>query len=226
MTGDNGISELKSSDIVDMVIISPTVGDSGFYLSSLSISDTEISGAVSSEVGLVGDFTVDRLGLEGSAVEIMDPIGVGRGRIVFGRDELFKKMVAGETTFSVDATPIHPGVIVYPAERRIASLLVDGLEYATGRVRLRAGEGIRLITTIEDDKHVVTIHAVGARAEKDCGDGQPIKNINSVDPNEYGTLFVQPGIYATPEDVEALRQLIRVRPDENGIIISLAELDS
>jgi hypothetical protein len=141
---------------------------------------------------------------------------------------LFSRLAIGETLYDSTALQFHDGVVFYPPTNRVATLRINDIT-VYGRVRLKAGAGIRLEALSEEGgQEVIVVHAIGAQAILDCGSGKPIKNFNSVPPNRYGTIFLRPAPYATPEDAESLRQLLRIRPSDtnNGIIISLAGVSS
>lgn len=224
MTDLSGTSRVESSDIVDVVIHSRSTLETSFWISRILVSDSEISGIVSSPANAIAaTFSVDRSEASGAAVPLVDGYGTPRGLIVLGREPLFSELVPGGVDFTPTALPVLSGCVAYPVVGATRALMVGGSP-VTGRVRLKEGAGIVISIDTPVDSPTVVVHAIGRQSDEDCGTGPAIKNINGVTPNEFGALFIREEDYPTPDDELDLRQILRVRPSAGGIVISLAEL--
>lgn len=226
--GAGGGSRVSTADIVDAHLVARTGDESGFHISEIDVSSALISGIVSTDTGPFGTFSIPRNQSSGGAARVIDEVGVDRGVIILGRADqpLFELLSIGVTEFDPEALRFHDAVVFRPPGPRVATLSINDVPLY-GRVRLKAGTGIRLELMDDAGKDVIVVHAVGAQSEEACGSGKPIKNFNSVPPNEYGTIMMRPAPYMTPEGAESLRQLLRIRPsdDNHGIIISFSELN-
>ena len=224
-----GSSEIKKGDIVDAHLVARTSLERNLHVSRLEISSLKLEGTITSNLGEFGTFSIGVGDLPGGTARVVDSASVDRGVIIFGREDEspFDLLNTGETFFSPTALQFHDAVVFMPPVNRVATLNINDTPLY-GRVRFKAGTGIRFELLNEGDKDVVVVHAVGAQIEQDCGSGTPIKNFNSAPPDEHGTIFIRPAPYMTPEQASSLRQLLRVRADDdrNAIVISIAELDS
>jgi hypothetical protein len=217
-----GKSRLKISDIVDVLIFSLHTDINELFISSITLTSQKVSGVISWPSGTFGTFECDRDDLEVCDIILDD--GIVGGRIVFGDDEPFKELLSGTSAFTQEATAIMGTCFIPATANRVSHVLINDTP-VFGRLRFRAGDGIQLVKSSEEG---IRIHAIGNQVEGDCGFEDPIRNINSVDPNEFGNISVQEVEYATPDEDDDDRQILRVRPgtNSNSIVISLAELNN
>jgi hypothetical protein len=224
-TSLSGTSELRTSDIVDAHIVARTPDERDFHISQMDISSETISGVITSSAGDLGTFSIARSQAAKGSARILDSAGIDRGVIVLGSDDqqLFDLMASGVSEFGPEALSLHECTVFHPPASRVATISIDDIPLY-GRVRLRAGTGIRFELVNEGGLDTVIVHATGAQVEKDCGTGKPIKNFNSVPPDGNGLIFIRPSPYANPENDDSNRQVLRITSLENehAIMISIA----
>jgi hypothetical protein len=225
----DGTYKIPDDLIVDMAIVVPVATTDIFYLKTLMVSGTQITGVLANQSeNNVGTFSVPvALHNENDGYEIT---GAGtytdaRGRVVIGDlTDLAVKLPEGVYNFSLEDTAFELSAI-RPDLRKLRGLKVekaDGTvsDLITGIVTLVSGTNVALENPSDG---VIRINAVGNEDYiEDCGDclngfslPDPIRTINGVGGDENGNL-----------NLISTEQCLVITPDGANFTVNLADVCS
>lgn len=213
---------------VDLTIMAAQ-GVLGVYLSALEASADSLDGTFSDIAtgDPVGAFSADLSSIDGGSTQV-ELDGRNAGVVVFGTkaSEGVEGLPLRALTFGAGSTPVVASNLANPWGPRVESMQI-GDTLIHGRMILDAGDGLALSAEqTADGEFTLGVSAVGA-IDSSGGDGEGgIKNINGVDPNSQGGLLIRELLSPSPANKGDERQMVRVIPTTNGIILRLIETDA
>jgi hypothetical protein len=222
----DGTHVIPNDLIVDMAFVVPVATTDTFYLKTLMISGTQITGVLANQnENNVGTFSVPVTShKENDGYEI---VGAGtytdaRGRVVVGDlTDLAIKLPEGVYNYEVEATAFELSAI-RPDLRKLRGIKIEKADGSvsdllTGIVTLVSGTNV----TLENPSAgLVRINAIGNEDYiEDCGDclngfsiPDPIRTINGVGGDETGNL-----------NLISTEQCLVITPDASNFAVNLAD---
>lgn len=204
--------------IVDMSLA--VFGVNTVYLSTLLITEYNISGTLTSSSGKIFTFSHPIISLSNSQASIINQSDRQMGRIIFGKyaPEIARKMGSGTLTLG-EQVVVSPTCLFCFKSNQVSSITIGQTAYS-GFMKWQASDGISISGTGNN----VVINATGKQIDSECcvpwNEG-PLKSINGIIPSD-GKIIIRSADTGQPQNSYDPRQLIRVTSAENEITISLS----
>ncbi len=208
--------------LVDAQVFVPQQLDDAPHIGVITMVGSRLLGDVYVGETLLASFSVEAAEINNAQVQLEDSNGISRGILLFGSQAIaaFRYLKLGQNLFTAADAGLESSCVFRFPSGVLNEIVVDDT-HISGKVALVEGDGIELKVS----GNTVRVDAVGSpSAIAACceSDADSIRFINNAVPDPFGDITFNLESFSEPTSPTDPRQILRIRPIENGIEFSLS----